>query len=214
MGKTSAMKSFLSALDSFDEKNYEEFRNNFIERGQNLLPEGNELGKYEFICLECIDASLLEEKEDIFEVVLAKMLSEIIKEVRSCSNHMEWEIKTESRYVRYRKEDIFSKMENIYEGLCNIRNIEKRRTNGTGAMGILQTLSGSLELREKFEELVSLYLEVISKKSLNPADNNRFLVISIDDLDMTKSGYEILEQIHRYFMVPDVLIYINRLSES
>lgn len=46
-------------------------------------------------------------------------------------------------------------MEIIYEGLCNIHQIEMWEKSGTGAMGILQTTSGSLGLREKFVRFIN-----------------------------------------------------------
>lgn len=213
MGKTSVMRSFLGALDKFNEEEFENFRISYqgqMDVGDKLF-KADEWKNYEFVCLECIDASLLEEHEDIFEVILAKMLGEFLKKIRGFSSNEEWVVSNQREYFRYRKEDVISKFEKIYRDLQNIKAIGTRYGVGEGAVEILRDLSGSLDLRETFKELVPLYLKVMSKKE--EAEKKRFLVISIDDIDMKLNGYNMLEQIHRYFMVPDVLIYIT-VSEA
>ena len=219
MGKTSVMRSFLGELDNFSSEKYRSYYNETIrEKGIHsidnvqTLPSAEELEKCAFVFLECIDASLLAEDEDIFEVILAKMLDRLLPIMKDYHDSREWTVKGKSGYLRYTKEELMSQFDALHKYLVNMRDIKGRRSDGTGAVEILKDLSGSLDLREKFKELVPLYLEVMLKGEKRNAEH-KMLVISIDDIDMKLSGYNMLEQLHRYFMIPDVLIYIT-VAES
>lgn len=214
MGKTSAMRSFLGELDKFSIHKYRDYYGEMtrIQNKGNRLPSPEEMEKCRFVFVECIDASLLAEEEDIFEVILAKMLGSLLKEINKYSNNMEWRICDEQKYLRYKKADVITKFGELHKYLQNMRDIKNRQDAGTGAVEILKNLSGSLDLREKFKELVPLYLEVMSAQEEGDSVH-KLLVISIDDIDMKMKGYNMLEQLHRYFMIPDVLIYVT-VAES
>lgn len=213
MGKTSVMRSYLGELDRLDAKKYRVYYEEaHIRNRQELLPSPEDQEKCEFIFLECIDASLLGEDEDIFEVILAKMLGAFLDKVSTFPNNKEWEVNGEKGYYKFRKAEVITKFGELHNYLANMRKTGNRHEVGTGAVEILKDLSGSLDLREKFKELVPLYLRVMSRKNDNKTTEYR-LVISIDDIDMKMSGYNMLEQLHRYFMIPDVLIYIT-VAES
>ena len=220
MGKTSVMRSFLGELDHFSLKKYSEYYENSEEqRGRThldgkgeSLPRPEDLNECSFVFLECIDASLLAEGEDIFEVILAKMLDGLLPVLRDYRDNKEWSVKYNEGYLRYTKNELIARFDELHKYLVNMRDIKGRHEAGTGAMEILKDLSGSLDLRAKFRELVPLYLEVMLKGEKANAEH-KILVISIDDIDMKLSGYDMLEQLHRYFMIPDVLIYIT-VAES
>lgn len=220
MGKTSVMRSFLGELDHFSLRRYTEYYdNNEEQRGKKFsdgkegsLPRPEDLNRCNFVFLECIDASLLAEGEDIFEVILAKMLDGLLPILREYRDNKEWSVKYNEGYFRYTKNELIARFDELHKYLVNMRDIKGRHEAGTGAMEILKDLSGSLDLRAKFRELVPLYLEVMLKGEKADAEH-KMLVISIDDIDMKLSGYEMLEQLHRYFMIPDVLIYIT-VAES
>lgn len=219
MGKTSVMRSFLGELDNFSPEKYRRYyAETTREKGvyglddMGTLPKADELEKCAFIFLECIDASLLAEDEDIFEVILAKMLDRLLPILRDYHDSREWTVKGREGYLRYTKEELIAQFDDLHKYLVNMRDIKGRRSDGTGAVEILKDLSGSLDLREKFKEMVPLYLEVMLKGEKRNAEH-KMLVISIDDIDMKLSGYNMLEQLHRYFMIPDVLIYIT-VAES
>lgn len=208
-GKTSVMRSFLGALDLFKPTSYQKLWDHYKEiNRENKMPTTKALEDCEFICLECIDAALLTKNEDIFQVILAKMLEQIVDKGYALPDNKEWQVREQNRYIRYRKSDVYARFETIYSHLRNIKNMDKDSSfkSGAGAVEILSELSGSLDLRETFKKLVPVYLNMMAKNERS--DKKRFLVISVDDLDMHKCGYDILEQIHRYFMVPDVLIYV------
>lgn len=211
-GKTSAMSSFIESLNNFDNEAYEAFKKMCEKDGKKDLMSSEDMGKYGFLCLECIDASLLEDHDNIVELILAKMLEKFIERNKDISGKASEENPYESKITRYNKNVVMSKFDEIYDSLRNIRSDE--REAGIAALEVLKKLSGSLDLRDRINDFVPLFLKTLmSDKGKNV--NNQFLVISIDDLDMKdKNGYEILENLHRYFMVPHVLIYITLSGEA
>lgn len=194
-GKTSVMCSFVETLKTCDERKYRKF---FEEHSGFEMEEGYApFLNTEFIALENIDASLLEKKEDIFEVVLAKMMAKFMK-VTEGRNGKE--------RMRFQDSDLLREFEQIYRSKRNMNGKEQDNYGyGVSPVELLQNLSGSLELRDKFCKFVPDFLKAISGNSAK----EQFLVICIDDLDINKeNGFDMLEQIHRYFMVPRVLIYL------
>ena len=76
-GKSSAMQSFMHALLNNTENPEREPREYTIyDNSRNPKP-------VQFIGIDWIDASLLEKGEDIFEVILAKMLKVFLKDIES-----------------------------------------------------------------------------------------------------------------------------------
>lgn len=186
-GKTSAMLSFMESL-----------RKNGIEYG-----EGGD--KVRFVGLDWIDASLLEEGEDIFELILAKMLGEFLD--KDDDNHQS------GMELRYEMRDLHQKFGNIYKKVLNL----KKRSGGQSygdetAISVLRELARSNDLHKDFEELVKRYIEVLRMMNEEGAIANyakTFLVVAIDDVDMNvESGFEILEKIQRYLKVDGLIVLL------
>lgn len=209
-GKTSAMNSFTDALKDFDEKKYRDFIGDYTGGKETDVSEESCLTKARFLVLENIDASLLENKEDIFEVVLAKMLEKIVE-------YMQRNVGYSQENLRAQNMKLIQDFESICKSKRNLDSREKAHYDeGISSVELLRNLSGSMDLRESFSRLVPEFLNVMLAGSMNEAyrKEESFLVLCIDDLDLNKErGFYMLEQIHRYFMVPHVLIYLA-LSES
>ncbi|OUQ28337.1 hypothetical protein B5E77_03335 [Lachnoclostridium sp. An131] len=209
-GKTSAMSSFTDALKSFDEKKYREFIKGYTGDQEAADSEESSLPKTRFVVLENIDASLLENKEDIFEVVLAKMLEKLVERMQNGGGYAQ-------DTLHFQNMKLIQDFESICKNKRNLELREKERYGeGLSFVELLRNLSGSMALRESFGRLVPEFLHMLSADSGREAGRREesFLVLNIDDLDLNKErGFDMLEQIHRYFMVPHVLIYLA-VSES
>lgn len=209
-GKTSAVNSFTEALKEFDERKYQEFMKSYTGSQKTEAEETNCFKNTEFVVLENIDASLLENKEDIFEVVLAKMLEKIVESVRRNND-----------YAREKLHFQNTKLLREFESICkNKKDMDSKSDTsyreGISSVELLRNLSGSMDLRENFSKLVPQFLDAVLSNSdkREYKSTQSFLVLTIDDLDLNKErGFDMLEQIHRYFMVPRVLIYLA-VSES
>ena len=208
-GKTSVMNSFLGALQYVNDRQCINFIKDYEESKQNPTSLTEVLGNCEFVCLDEIDASLLEQTEEILEVVLAKMFQYFRTNLKAYNKNSVWGYERGGEYIPYGRNDIISRFEEIYRDKHDLSHRKDQRNDmGKSAVEILNNLSGSLAIRDKFQELVPMYLRAISPNEYQGIERERFLVITIDDLDMNACGYEMLEQIHRYLMVPGVIIYL------
>lgn len=201
-GKTSVMRSFVEALQTGEQESYEKFFERYA--GVEIRKrDASFLNNTEFVALENIDASLLEAKEDIFESVLAKMMAKFMEAT---------EKKSGKDRIRFQDADLLREFEEMYKSKRNMNDKEQDHYGyGVSPVELLRNLSGSLALRDKFCRFVPDFLRAVSDNS----KENKFLVICIDDLDINKeNGFAMLEQIHRYFMVPQVLIYLAVSEEQ
>ena len=202
-GKTSAMMSFADFLKEYDEikkKPYE-----FKKNGEKI--------DVEFLCLESIDGSLLEEGEDIFKLILAQMYGEFLNSDKRKQRSHSWE-----KGYDYEKSELQQWFDKVYCSACELeKNREKIEDIGESSILTLKNLSNSLQLAHDFEKLVGKYLTFLNYIKNEDAYSTKysqngqsFLVITVDDLDLNLSqGYEMLEKLHRYTMVNNVIIMIS-----
>ncbi len=207
-GKTSAMLTFANALH--DDK-LEELLcgTKALERCKTETEDGIPgIKKCEFYALPYVDASLLAETEDLFIVVLSKMLYTLdefernmkddpVSEYRnSCLGKLRKDINdVYNQYVGLKGKEKYSE---AYSYQAMVKNAQKHN------------------LREAFKKLIESYIEVCfhakNKDNLCPYHDNRkndprYLVICIDDIDMAQNGVmEIMSCIYTYFMLPNVIV--------
>lgn len=203
-GKTSVMGSVIKVLQD-SSKDYKEFIESY-EEAESGKTERNDLSqlleKYEFICMDMIDASLLEEKEDILDVILSKILQTLQEYPADYYKYHLWESGKEDFCS---KEDIYRLLEEIDQSKRRFhQRMDKIYVTGESSVEKLGSLAGSMDIRKKLQELIGKYLEMERRGR----EKTPYLVISIDDLDLHGNAYEMLEQLHRYLMVPSVIIYL------
>lgn len=216
-GKTSVMDSFICALQG-DKKEYTEFIEDYQNLGSEELVEtgSNELSRLldenRFVCLDEIDASLLEEKEDILDAVLSKMLKKF--ELKMKDKGEDYLYGARLKEYRFDKTSILRQFEDIYHKKSNLQmKMEKDPyLLGESSVELLNNLAGSLDIQDSIRNFIPYYLSAINDEEDN-YEKNSHLVIIIDDLDMHGDVYKMLEQIHRYLMIPRVIVYIA-LSDS
>lgn len=204
-GKTSVMDSIVKALcGSSNSDNYREFVGKYgknekkeMKSKKNSLEEL--LDTYEFICMDMIDASLLEEKEEILDAILSKMYQRVSRFTKSS---LLWGMEKGNACS---KEDIYRQLEMICQNKLQLqRRMDRKYEIGESSMEKLGELAGSMNIRENMQDLISAYLDLLGDKN-----KRKCLVISIDDLDMHGNAYGMLEQLHRYLMIPEVVIYLT-----
>lgn len=200
-GKTSVMLSFKDILD-FYTKTQKYSLNQMNTPLLDIVKRQN----VKFYTLDCIDTSIMEESENIFVLVLAAMFSKVQK----FSNEKNQKINEYDNRVLYQK------FEKIYEDYTSI-NSKENIEDGYSAFEKLRNAASSQKVRENFEELVKLYLNVIDDTEQNFAKTaQKFLVISLDDIDIARrkknSGeenwgtYKIMSTIYKYLTVPGVIV--------
>lgn len=165
-----------------------------------------------FFVAENIDGSLLEPHEDIFLTILAQMNQMLPKGTNTNEEQFSGQ--------RYTLRELKKKLEELYG---NARQMEERpssyRREEISDLNALNRLSDSLRLRQDFRKLLNQFLEFLSFDNYSNeyqygraygkqvAAKNCYLVIPIDDLDLNVDhGYRMLEKLHRYLMLPNVII--------
>lgn len=192
-GKTSAMLSVHDALKKYNNR----------EDHQHFLGFSEKNREVSFVVIDYINASMLEKGEDILELVLANMFSLLRKRESE-----------ERERISYSNRKLYQLFEEIYGNLINIK--KRREENGDiSPLRMLTKLSNSQVMETRICELVKEYLDYM-QRDRNGYGNGRnaFLVITIDDVDMHfqkegSSPYEMLETLHRYLMIPGVIIMLS-----
>lgn len=216
-GKSSVMMSFQDALRQYTNDYYQcEKYNNLIFRKEA------DMGNVRFFSLDYIDASALEESEDIFILVLANMLNYLYS-LKSFSDE----------YNDNSKRELISSFERIYEEFLTLKNSRQDRDGVYSSFETLLNVASSQRIRERFYNLVQQFIRYIRTNTAERA-KECYMVISIDDLDMahyntqnsnkTRSkinnkSYEIVNSIHKYFSIPGVIVltaynYENLMLQS
>lgn len=176
-GKTSCMISFAESL------------RNVNEIKDIKLDEYSNLNKNEFILTDVIDPSLLAENSNILEIVLANMFKKFKIEVGKDGKCQE------------QKRTVLTAFTEVYDNLKTIYSTKEDLFKNDGIDALLK-LSASSDLKNNMTNLVENYLKFIKKNNQNTT-----LVIQVDDIDLnTKHAYEMVEQIRKYLIIPNVVI--------
>lgn len=193
-GKTSTMLSFLFSLNELD--NYE--WSTFHDRKDEI----------KFIKLPYVDAAMLAEKEYIFDVILAEMWDVFEEQIKKGSK-----VNEDSEYLEQKIKRAFIDVRKAYLVIKEKeKNIFNTKDKDMTTPGQLHELAASLNLCKEIRKLVNFYLDFFNY------DQNTYLVITIDDIDMSgDKAYLILEQIRRFLRIPRIIILItadiNRLQK-
>lgn len=209
VGKTSVMYSFVKALEN---NKYSEFIKKYRERygtgagfaGQQDNALVSTLEEYEFHTLDVIDVSLLEEKESIVDVILTKLYEQFVLRVDEFKRPI-WKMKNQP----FTADDVRKSMANVYEGYHLVRSGKDNQYAPRFSVEILKGLSGSFHVRQNIYKLIEQFLNVFCG-----TNDKHFLVICIDDIDLSTHGFDILEDLHRYFMIPNVIICLTANSKD
>lgn len=178
-GKTTAIREFSSILCSYQ---------NRAEKWNRVLSCKTERGQdCRFHMMAPIDASVLDKKEDLIELIWANMY----REFERCSkrkNHSFMDDELDKKIMR--------EFDEVYKNYVNVGHEERREVLGETVLVKLKNISSSLRTREAFTALVTDFLRLLDGEDYR---GDSALVIAVDDLDMNiEKGYEMLEQLHKY----------------
>ncbi len=155
----------------------------------------------QFIALPFIDAAVLDDKEDIFPIVLSNMFKELDKK---CEN--------ERRTYDFRQTNKFnSEVERLREEMCDIYDSYNLQHTSPSAKSnssynLMKRLSEHHSISERFTKLVNEYTEFFSKENKGES----YLIICIDDIDMAQQKHiHIMQCIQQYFMIPNIIVLLT-----
>lgn len=184
-GKTSSMLSFMETLVSGNLK-------------QDLFFERFSFKEKGFCKIPYTDASLMSKNEDIFKIVLSKMLSSLKREFNNTAT------KSSNNELELKK--VSEKICNIYNNYSSLKS--STNFSSSAPYNYMEKLADKYNVREQFEELVKEFTNALS--TFNGKKNIDYLIICIDDIDMSQhKNMNIMQCIHQYLMIPRVIVLVS-----
>lgn len=191
-GKSSVLTSVINCLSDSIE----------LEKWVKILLDNSnyslKLSTSSFVCLNRIDADLLESGENMFEIVLAEMYKRFIQTSKMRNRRMDL-----GRIDEYEERELRNQFDQLFRAFQYLTRRGKNSIDISGIQSLYET-SMSMSIRDDFTELVQKYMAYVSNR-----DGDAYLIITIDDIDMhIENSFEFMEQIHRYLMVPKVIVLL------
>lgn len=188
-GKTSAMYSYSTLLRDY---NQILLKDDLDSEDKKFLLSTNPCDNPSFLVLDPINASMLGNNEGVLEVVLAKMWDYYDNQIKNGYSKIEQEKQNQMAQS-------FSELGNDYKNY--IRTSENERVSNIKR---LHHLAGNLNFRTSFQKFTKKFLNLFSRGS------RKRLVLVLDDVDMAgKNSFKILEQIHLFLSVPNIIILLT-----
>lgn len=210
MGKTSAMISFQWALKDFNPE-----RNEISEIFSYSSEQAEFVKRSRYITLPCVDVNALKENDDIIEIILARMLNNLVNFVKNATT------RTRNSYQE-RLRGVYQEFDAVFRNFRYLRSAKVECiSDGESALHTLQTLSSSQTVINSFAKLVTDYLDFFDwagENSYSGLRRTSFLVIALDDVDRydprvkngaTKDVYTLMEQIYDYLMFPRIIVLLS-----
>ncbi len=200
-GKSSAMVTFARALKDLHNPKAKEKVAEFTSHANQWSDVQSECV---FSVLDVIDPTLIGEKEMFMRIILSRMFSTL----REYWKNKNLNMSPQAGYYRNQNKnevDLVNKFKKCYRLLDAVYQREGK-FNCEDDLEELTDLGDSSNLKEEFKNLVEAYLnELIVENNSEAA--KKFLVLQIDDTDLnTKMAYNIIEDIRKYCIIPNVVI--------
>lgn len=191
-GKTTAINEFCRILQKYNQ-NWEKWNQ---ELGFNMQGRWGE--EYRFHVMEPIDASVLETKEDLLEVILASMYGIFQKKVQYGRDTSGTGV-----LLNNRMQALGSRFDEVYKAYINMGSHRDQNILGESSLAKLMNASSSLKVRAAIQKLIKEFLALLD----GGEKDFSYLVIAIDDLDLNlENGYNMLEQLQKYMADRKVII--------
>ncbi len=183
-GKSSAMLSFSNLLNNCRISPYKEFLGNF-------LSEKN------YVVLDRIDPTKLEDKDNILFIIIGKLFNKF------CNL---WNESDKKNIMQY--SNLLEHFQLCYDEIMTIKEINQSEHMSVNALDILGRIGDSGNLKKDLWKLLEMFFDfenICTNRSYGKSGN--YLVIQLDDTDLnTQNAYKIVEDIRKYFMIPNVII--------
>lgn len=158
-----------------------------VSMHKHLKTEDNVFGK-KFLHLREIDPSSFSNNSNILQIIIA----ELFKEFKNAANNKTIGYET--------KNEITNLFVQIKHALCVLESTALASKMDDSDIEALQDMSNAMRLEDWIKELVVKMLKTLEKD---------FLLVCIDDIDINTSyAYDMLEQIRKYLILPNVIIMI------
>ncbi len=188
-GKSTAMDEFCRILRSMNhEEDYEWWLKKVMtgEEQKFLLEK-----KFHFHILDPIDASLFGAQEDLFEQVIVNIYRHFKKNIED------------------NRSEIMQQFTRIMKQYYSIRDSRENKASDFSFAYMMNFSSDNQITQKKIAELID-HLFVYDKNDGCDKTDYEYVVITIDDLDLNiLNGYQMIEQIQKYFAYHKIIILIS-----
>lgn len=187
-GKTCTMLSFSGILS----KEYT------INDGIPVLGENEEysLNSLSFFTISPISPSALEGEQNILYVVLSRLY-----------NYAEALLRPGKIGGRISEGERIELSRLLHKCLSGINGIKRPDGRAFEDISVLQDISDGISLRRHFFELIQCIIRIANS---GQGKNYSFLVLQLDDADsQMKNGYEVLEDVRKYLVIPNLVILMS-----
>lgn len=193
-GKTTAVEEFCRILESMsDRSEYQWWLNHAFQEKE--IYEELKYENYYFHVFSRIDVSMLENKEDLFEMIMSNLFS-FFKAKENCSCGL-------AKYTK-ENEEIIRLFDEILKGYYAIRDSREDEYVDSYIVKV-QYVFNSLDLQQHIEELLARLFSKEEKCGMRC-----YLVVVLDDLDLNiEHGFEMLKQVRKYFCNTRMLIIFS-----
>lgn len=189
-GKTTAMDEFCRILQCMDrEENKRWWLNYALQRedSEKLYEK-----TFKFYIVSPVDASLLSEKDDLFELILVNIYKEFERDLQTGMTYQSEDIEKVNDVVK-----LFQEIFEMYH-ISQESKMEKLHA----AYALINYITGSYEIQGKVADLVDRLLKLKRVRY-----DFEYVVIAIDDLDLNLTyGYQMLELLQKYFSYYKIVI--------
>jgi hypothetical protein len=190
-GKTSAMISFRNLLRDWQQSKSKIL--NLVDRDFDK--------PLRFLCIDPVDPSRFEPNDRLVGSILAELYRRYLQLSQDRTEVGDFE-------RRKNLEVAFS------NALKSIQMLDPKSESPFGKPGegenefeILRRAAEAASMRDNFHKLIQAFLNY--KFATDKKASNHYLVIPVDDLDMSiRHAYQLAEDIRKYLMVPNVIILI------
>lgn len=184
-GKTSAMQSFAELL----------------RYPENDMEKASILEKNQYIVLDAVDPSSLDQKENLIRVLISRLFF-ILGNTAQNNKKTDWGSDYEERSKR---EKLLMLFRNCYDNLEVLRE-GKNKEYLQDDLEHLAQLGNSARMKENLHELVKLFIDYMTAQK-GRKEKPCYLVVQIDDVDLFSGNvFQLCEDVQHYLSVPNVII--------
>ncbi|MHB9140857.1 MAG: hypothetical protein ACYC25_03160 [Paludibacter sp.] len=186
-GKTSCMLSVANMLTTPHKEFVTTFKSDLTKK----------LDNEKFITIDLVDPSFFDHKHNIIDIVIAKLF-------KSFSDDIKKSTQNKLQNYEYKKQQVIDKFQETKENLNQLLNDNNISDD---SLEQLTGLAAAVDLKDNLKNLFDSYLDYFL--SIEHTNTKGYLVIKIDDIDLhTKHAYEMVEQIRKYIIQPNVIVLI------
>lgn len=190
-GKTRTMLSvaeFLSERVSKPKYTY-----SFLKDGSDDIQNAR------FYTLPPVAPAIMERGQNILQIVLSRLYSRAQNILKEQGTRFDY---------RRDQEQVRANLVRAFEDcLRGINGIKNPGSEDALSISSLQELSDGMSLRRHFHDLIQLILELSSDSK---DKENNYMILQLDDADsQIKYGYEVLEDVCKYLMIPNLIIFMS-----